>query len=135
MKNSNKVIILLLCIFLLSSLSACSKSKLLTVYKIDIQQGNAVEIEKVEQLEVGMSKDQVEFLLGTPLLTDSFHPTRWDYVYFLLPGFGERERRHLTIYFDGNFVAEIVKKDIPPVSTEESSVTAEEKQGSKDSET
>jgi outer membrane protein assembly factor BamE len=134
MKNPSKLIILLLCFFVFSSISACSKSKLLTVYKIDIQQGNAVELKKVEQLEVGMSKEQVEFLLGTPLLTDSFHPARWDYVYFLLPGFGERERRHLTIYFDGDFVSEIVKKDIPPISAEETAVNTKENQSSKERE-
>lgn len=135
MNNTIKLIMLLTCLLVFSNISGCSKSKLLTVYKIDIQQGNAVEVEKVEQLEIGMSKDQVEFLLGTPLLTDSFHPRRWDYVYFLLPGFGERERRHLTIYFDGDFVTEINKKEIPPASAEETPVAAEGNEGNEDGET
>lgn len=135
MSNPIKFIILLICLFMLVSLNGCSRSKLLTVYKVDIQQGNAVETEKVEQLKVGMSKEQVEFLLGTPLLTDAFHPARWDYVYFLLPGFGERERRHLTVHFDGDFVTEIIKHDIPPIAIKETPVTAKGNKDSKDGET
>lgn len=50
-------------------------------YRIEIQQGNFVSQEMVSQLKPGMSKDQVRFVLGTPLLTDAFHADRWDYVY------------------------------------------------------
>ena len=89
---------LLLCLTLLSG---CN-SELLTIYKIDVQQGNAVEVEKVEQLTIGMTKEQVKFLLGSPMLTDIFHPERWDYVYFLIPGYGEQERRHVSIIFSGD---------------------------------
>lgn len=50
-------------------------------YRIDIQQGNVVSAEQFAQLKVGMTRDQVRFLLGTPLLTDVFHERRWDYHY------------------------------------------------------
>jgi outer membrane protein assembly factor BamE len=50
-------------------------------YRIDIQQGNVVPREAVRQLKPGMTREQVRFLLGTPLLTDVFHDNRWDYVY------------------------------------------------------
>lgn len=126
MNNAIKFIIILTSLFAITSLQGCSRSKLLTVYKIDIQQGNAVESKKVEQLEIGMSKEQVEFLLGTPLLVDSFHPDRWDYVYFLIPGFGEKERRHLTLMFNGDSVTEIIKHQIPPVVAEETPITTDE---------
>ena len=103
-------------IFLLS-LSSCS-GKLFTVYKIDVQQGNALEPEKVDELEIGMTKEQVKYLLGSPLISDVFHPDRWDYIYFFIPGYGERERRHLSVYFDGGNVSEI-KKDQIETPTEE----------------
>ena len=98
-------------LILLCCASGCS-GKLFTVYKIDVQQGNAVEPEKVELLEVGMTKEQVKFLLGTPMVADVFHPDRWDYVYYFIPGYGERERRHLTLHFNGNNISEIVKNQI-----------------------
>ena len=100
---------LLLCLTLLSG---CN-SELLTIYKIDVQQGNAVEVEKVEQLTIGMTKEQVKFLLGSPMLTDIFHPERCDYVYFLIPGYGEQERRHVSIIFSGDKIIEIVKSEMP----------------------
>lgn len=62
---------------LLGSLAACS----LKPYRIDIQQGNVVSPEQVAQLKPGLTKEQVRFLLGTPLLVDIFHQQRWDFVY------------------------------------------------------
>ncbi len=55
--------------------------------------------EMVSQLRPGMSKDQVRFVLGTPLVTDVFHADRWDYVYRLQPGRGETQQRVLTVFF------------------------------------
>lgn len=106
-KSLSKIIML----SLMLCLCGCS-GNLFTVYKIDVQQGNAVEPEKVEQLEIGMTKEQVKFLLGTPLVVDIFHPDRWDYIYYYIPGYGERERRHLTLHFNGDNIAEIVKNQI-----------------------
>jgi|TARA_B110000977_G_scaffold44751_2_gene60879 outer membrane protein assembly factor BamE len=111
---------LLLCLTLLSGCSG----ELFTIHKIDVQQGNAVEVDKVEQLSIGMTKEQVRFLLGSPMLTDVFHPERWDYVYFLIPGYGEQERRHVSIIFNGDKVTEIVKSGIP-AATDEDQAAAE----------
>ena len=111
---------LLLCLTLLSGCSG----KLFTIHKIDVQQGNAVEVEKVEQLAVGMTKEQVEFLLGSPMLTDIFHPERWDYIYCLIPGYGEKERRHVSIIFNGNKIIEIVKSEMA-ATTEKDQTTLE----------
>lgn len=113
-KSFSKIIILSLTF----CLCGCS-GNLFTVYKINVQQGNAVEPEKVELLEPGMTKEQVKFLLGTPLVADIFHPDRWDYVYYYIPGYGERERRHLTLHFNGNNIAEIVKNQIEATSQAE----------------
>jgi outer membrane protein assembly factor BamE len=83
------------------------------VYRIDIQQGNLLEESAIEQAEVGMTKNQIVFLLGTPMVTDSFHEDRWDYTYYLRRGrSNEVERRWLIVYFDGDIVSRI-EKDVP----------------------
>ncbi len=84
----------------LLSLSACSTDKIPGVYRIDIQQGNDVTQEMINQLEPGMTKSQVAYVMGTPLLIDTFHPNRWDYIYSYTPGGGDREQRRITLLFD-----------------------------------
>jgi outer membrane protein assembly factor BamE len=82
-------------------------------YRMEIQQGNYVSQEMVAQLKPGMSKEQVRFILGTPLVTDLFHPDRWDYVYWRETSDGRREQRRLVLHFaegqlarlDGDIVA------------------------------
>ena len=69
-------------------------------YRADVHQGNLVTSEMVTQLEKGMTQAQTQFLLGIPLVRDQFHPNRWDYVYYLLRGNGERQLRRLTVFFD-----------------------------------
>ena len=59
------------------------------VYKIDIQQGNVVTQDMIDQLRPGMTRRQVRFIMGNPLLVDTFHANRWDYLYSLQPGGGE----------------------------------------------
>ncbi len=87
------------------------QSKLLTVHKIDVQQGNALDSEMVNKVELGMTQEQVQYVLGSPLITDSFHPGRWDYIYLFTPGYGEQERRQLTLIFDRGEVIKIDKHD------------------------
>lgn len=70
-----------------------------SVYKLDVPQGNVVTQEMVDMLRPGMSKRQVAFLLGTPLVTDTFHQSRWDYVYTLRPGRGDPKRQHIAVFF------------------------------------
>ena len=78
------------------------------VYRMDIQQGNLLDVEQVEQVEVGMTRSQVRFLLGTPMVIDSFDADRWDYVYSLRRGYSrDITRRHLVVWFDGDTVARI----------------------------
>jgi outer membrane protein assembly factor BamE len=55
----------------------------LSVYKLEIQQGNVVTQEMIDKLRPGMTPSQVRFVMGTPLITDPFHPDRWDYYYYL----------------------------------------------------
>ncbi len=81
--------------------SGCS-SELLSVHKIDIQQGNALPQDAVSQLRPGMTPNQVTFLLGHPMVRDMFQPQRWDYVYYFKPGGGKAQLRRLTVYFEDN---------------------------------
>ena len=84
-------------------LSACSSvPRLINEYKIDVQQGNVLTQEMVAQLKPGQTKDQVRFILGSPVLTDMFHANRWDYVYRMQKGNGEVEMRKFSTFFDGN---------------------------------
>ncbi len=86
-------------------LSAC-------VYELDVQQGNKLEPADVEKVEVGMTRSQVRFLLGTPVINDVFRDDRWDYLYYFRPGRSDKaERRWLIVWFDDNVVRE-VQRDV-----------------------
>jgi outer membrane protein assembly factor BamE len=85
-------------------LAACGTSwNLLSVYRMEIQQGNYLTQEMVSQLQPGMTRDQVRFVLGTPLLLDIFHDDRWDYVYRRgRAGSREIEERRLSVFFEND---------------------------------
>ena len=85
------------------ALAGCSSiTRLFNSYTIDIQQGNYVSQEMVSRLKPGMSKEQVRFVMGTPLLTDIFHANRWDYVYYnKYPGGKTVERKVAVFFKDG----------------------------------
>ena len=85
--------------FFLFFLSACSIDKLPGVYRIDIQQGNDITQEMINQLKPDMSKNQVAYILGTPLIIDTFHPDRWDYLYRFHSSDRPYQQRRLTIFF------------------------------------
>ena len=72
------------------------------VYRPDVHQGNMVTSEMVAQLAVGMSRHQVLFLLGEPLIRSDFHKDRWDYPYYINPRRGDIQLRHVTVFFDEN---------------------------------
>jgi outer membrane protein assembly factor BamE len=69
------------------------------VYKMTVQQGNIITEEMVDALEPGMTKSQVRYLLGTPLLTDLFHADRWDYVYTIRRGHQEMDVKPFAVFF------------------------------------
>ena len=104
-------ILILLCLITLSS---CS------IYKIDIQQGNALDAQKVRQLRLGMTKQQVTFLLGSAMLEDAFHKNRWDYIYRLEHDGKETSKSTLTLYFEDGKLNRIdnsrYKADVAPRS-------------------
>lgn len=69
------------------------------VYKISIPQGNIITQDMVDQLRPGMTKRQVVFVMGTPLVRDPYHQDRWDYVYSFQPGGGERGQERISVIF------------------------------------
>ena len=77
------------------------------VYRIDIQQGNIVDQEMLDQLEIGMEQRKVRFVLGTPLLVDPFNQDRWDYFYSLRPGSGPEVKQRVSLYFVDDRLARI----------------------------
>jgi outer membrane protein assembly factor BamE len=101
-------------------LAGCSSMRswappFLQPYRPDIQQGNVVTKEMVEQLRESMTRDQVRFLLGTPLLTSIFHADRWDYIYYLQRGKGdEKQLRRLVVVFKNDRLASFVSDVMPP---------------------
>ena len=80
------------------------------VYQAALSQGNLLDQEDIDQAEVGMTRGQIRFLLGTPMIDDPFHENRWDYVYYLRIGKEKASfKRWISIYFDGENVSEIRK--------------------------
>ncbi len=86
---------------------------ILPIYRPDIQQGTFVSREMVEQLKVGMTREQVRFVLGTPLLIDAFHPDRWDYPFRLKQGDGRITSSHLMVYFKDDRLERFEGGDLP----------------------
>ncbi|MBL1261762.1 MAG: outer membrane protein assembly factor BamE [Thiotrichaceae bacterium] len=106
MKNNFKIALSLL-ILVLSA--GCS------IHKVDIQQGNIVSQEMMLQLKVGMLRNEVERLMGRPMIVDPFRQNRWDYVHTFKSGkSGEpRSQYRITLIFDGERLSSIDSK-IPP---------------------
>ena len=101
----NKIILLIaFSIFISGIISGCDRRadgsrKIPLVYRVDVQQGNVIEQSMIDKLEPGMTKAKVRFIMGTPLLVDPFHSNRWDYIYSIEPGDGERAQRHIALFF------------------------------------
>jgi outer membrane protein assembly factor BamE len=88
------------------------------IYRIDIQQGNFLETKDTDQIAVGMTRSQVQYALGTPMVADPFNSARWDYIYYLKKGRWQNpQRRNFTVYFEDNKVARI-EKSVPEGKTD-----------------
>ena len=84
------------------------------VYKMNIQQGNYLVADSVSQLKEGMTRSQVRFLLGTPMVPDAFDDDRWDYYYFFSSQrFKEPLKRRLTVYFEDDKVLRYENLGVP----------------------
>lgn len=106
-----KTSLLLISLFLSQFLVSCA-------YKPDVQQGNTFNQEMLSQLKVGMTQQQVVFVMGNALLKDAFHSNRWDYVYTFAKGQEKAERRLLTLYFKGNILEKIDDSQIRRITLE-----------------
>jgi outer membrane protein assembly factor BamE len=84
------------------------------VYRPNIQQGNLLKVGEVDQVTVGMTRSQVRYLLGTPMISDPFNPQRWDYIYTLQRGREpRRDRAHFIVHFEDDKVSRVEKPDLP----------------------
>jgi outer membrane protein assembly factor BamE len=113
-----KVIKMRIFLLVLSLLvTACSSSlPSIKPYKMPIQQGNVVTSKMMMQLKPGMTKTQVRFVMGTPLITDSFHKDQWDYFYQMEKDGAIIEKRRVILMFEKDLLAK-VKGDVVPAST------------------
>ena len=96
------------------TLAGCSSWGFPGVYKINVEQGNIINQEMVDQLKPGMSRRQVRYILGTPLLEDSFDRDRWDYVYSLRNGNTILAENRLSVFFEGDSMAHFTSS-VPPL--------------------
>ena len=102
MANSKTFSILIVCAALLLA-GGC-------VYRANIAQGNLIKQEDLDQAEIGMTRNQIRFLLGTPMIDDPFHRDRWDYVYYLKLGRDDAlQKRWVSVFFTADRVSEIRK--------------------------
>jgi outer membrane protein assembly factor BamE len=110
------IIVSLLVAFSLLSASCASKLPSFRPYKMDIQQGNVVTSKMMLQLRPGMTKSQVRFIMGTPLIQDSFHSNRWDYFYQMRKEGKIVEQRRVILDFDKEALVR-VRGDVIPAGT------------------
>jgi outer membrane protein assembly factor BamE len=84
------------------------------VYRMDIQQGNYLDGKTVSQLKVGMTRSQVRYLLGTPMVEDVFNNDRWDYIYYFKRGYAHRPlTSRVIVYFNGDKVQRLALYNVP----------------------
>lgn len=93
---------------ILGTLLGCSKMPF--VYRPDIQQGNIISQEAVQQLKPGMPADQVRYLMGNPVLVNALDSNRWDYVYTYQPGKGEMKVQRVIVHFQNGVLKNYTKR-------------------------
>jgi outer membrane protein assembly factor BamE len=104
---SRKLVVMLTLAATFAASSGC-------VYRMNIQQGNFLEARTVNQLQVGMTRSQVRYLLGTPMVPDAFDKERWDYLYYFKKGrLRKPEERHLIVYFHEDKVEKFERNNVP----------------------
>jgi outer membrane protein assembly factor BamE len=90
-------ILVLLCVFLFAG---CSWIQFPSIHKVTVQQGNIVSQDMVDKLKVGMTKIQVQYIMGTPLIVDTFDPSRWDYYYTRVDSNNNRTEQQVSLRFN-----------------------------------
>lgn len=109
------------CIVLLASVLLISCSTILNnlpgVYTIPIQQGNIVDQTMVDQLRPDMTERQVLYILGSPMLVDTFHQKRWDYLYSNQPSGEDRQQKRVSVLFNDDNLVSGIQGDFRPSAT------------------
>jgi outer membrane protein assembly factor BamE len=111
--------------FIFLVLTGCSDLQFPWVYRINVDQGNIITQDMVNQLTPGMSRSQVQFVMGSALLVDTFHDDRWDYVYTFQDSKGKRSQHRMAVFFQedklsaitGDFAPEMTEGPLPPPKT------------------
>lgn len=99
--------LLLACLLSLTTVAGCSNIGFPGVYRINVDQGNIVDQDMVDQLKPEMTRRQVRFVLGTPIIEDTFNNDRWDYVRVLRRGDDVLFRTQLTVIFENDVLADV----------------------------
>lgn len=107
----------LLSLIIISLLSACSYFRFPGVHKVPVQQGNIITQDMIDQLRPGMTRAQVRFIMGTPLVTDTFNQNRWDYFYSLVDRDGDEVRERAIIFFENDKLTRISGDYVPGGAT------------------
>ncbi len=114
MRTHMQKLMLYLSLCMVLALSACA------IHRPTVQQGNVLDSAALTQLKPGLSKRQVRFILGNPVLSDPFQAERWDYVYWLKPKGKEPTRQHLTVFFENDSLSRMEQRGVtpPPAATQ-----------------
>jgi len=103
---------ILLLISILSMVSLSSGCSSLNVFKVTIQQGNIIEDESLALLKPGMTEKQVQYVLGTPIIKNEFHPNQWDYYHSTKPGYEAREAYLVRVFFENGKMTHYEREEI-----------------------
>ncbi len=113
----NHFLTALVMVLALIGLTGCSTASNLNIFpgvhRVEVRQGNILTQEMVDQLRPGMTRNQVRFVMGSPLVTDTFNPARWDYIHSFRDSDGRETRQRLTLIFEGNSLVR-VQGDLAP---------------------
>ncbi len=101
----NKIIFIVSLLFLIA---ACN----VKTYKADIHQGNVITLQDINKIKIGMTKEEVEKILGSPAIIDLFHNNQWEYINYSKMPNSQDIKYHISLKFAGNTLKEINKKDI-----------------------
>ncbi len=121
-----KRLILIITCFSVLWLNACSPGNWRLVHRIDVQQGNVISQDALNQLKPGMTRRQVQFVIGSPMVSDVFHQDRWDYIYLMQPGRGPVTTEHVTLFFEDDTLARISGTMHPEQAADDASQAKEQ---------
>ena len=98
---------ILACFVVTFSLSGCSYLYDTFIYQIDVVQGNYIDDKKLAEIEIGMTQQQIIYVLGSPMLIDQFDSSKWYYIRYIKPGGEKVQQSEILLTFDGNKLVEI----------------------------